>query len=97
MGCQRFSVSFTAFSFIILLFSTFLISNASAQEDLFIVIYDPDTTLPIEKNIFLEEKIYLDNNNDPAQVLRNCVHPNLGLHVLNMAFKTKQKTLGDLK
>lgn len=59
MGCQRFSVSFTALSFIILLFSTFLISNASAQdEELFIVIYDPDTTLPIEKNIFLEEKSY---------------------------------------
>jgi len=26
--------------------------------------------------------IYYDGNHDPCQVLRNCVHPDLGLHVL---------------
>lgn len=27
--------------------------------------------------------IYYNGNHDPAQVLRNCVHPKLGLHILN--------------
>ena len=27
------------------------------------------------------------------QILRNCVHPKLGLHIFNMAFKEQQKTL----
>ena len=31
------------------------------------------------------------------QVLRNCVLPEIGLHIFNMAFKDKQKTLGDLR
>lgn len=26
--------------------------------------------------------LYYDGNNDPAQVLRNCIHPELGLHIL---------------
>lgn len=30
------------------------------------------------------------------QVLRNCVHPKLGLHVFNCAFKVKQKKIGEL-
>ena len=60
MGCQRFSVSFTFSILTLLLFSTFIVSTITAQEEeeLFIVIYDPDTTLPLEKNIFLEGKNY---------------------------------------
>ena len=37
-------------------------------------------------------KYKLDNRKD--QILRNCVNPNLGLHILNSAFKLKQTTLG---
>jgi len=29
------------------------------------------------------------------QILRNCVHPKLGLHIFEMAFKKKQKQMGD--
>ena len=32
-----------------------------------------------------EGNIYYDGNHDPCQVLRNCVHPKLGAHVLNCA------------
>lgn len=33
--------------------------------------------------IHFEEKLYYNGNHCPAQVLRNCVHPLLGLEVLN--------------
>jgi len=33
--------------------------------------------------IHYEGNIYYKNNHCPGQVLRNCVHPDLGLHVLN--------------
>jgi len=33
--------------------------------------------------------IYYDGNHDPCQVLRNCVHPDLGLHVHNCFEKSK--------
>lgn len=32
-----------------------------------------------------EGSIYYDGNHDPCQVLRNCVHPDLGMHVLYCA------------
>jgi DNA (cytosine-5)-methyltransferase 1 len=32
-----------------------------------------------------EGNIYYDKNHSPGQVLRNCVHPELGLHVFNCA------------
>jgi hypothetical protein len=35
--------------------------------------------------------IYYKGNNDAGQVLRNCVHPKLGLHVLNQVQKGKFK------
>jgi DNA (cytosine-5)-methyltransferase 1 len=31
--------------------------------------------------------IYYKNNHDPAQVLRNCVNPNIALHILTYAIK----------
>jgi len=31
------------------------------------------------------ENIYLNGGHDPAKILRNCVHPNEGLHILNLA------------
>jgi len=33
--------------------------------------------------IYYEKNIYYEGNHCPAQVLRNCMHPLLGLHVLN--------------
>lgn len=36
--------------------------------------------------IDFDENIYYNGNHDPGQVLRNCVHPDLGLHVFNAAF-----------
>lgn len=35
--------------------------------------------------IHYEENIYYGNNHCPAQILRNCVHPDLGLHVYKAA------------
>lgn len=35
--------------------------------------------------IHYEENIYYGNNHCPTQVLRNCVHPEVGLHILNCA------------
>ncbi len=43
--------------------------------------------------IYLKEKVYLEGNHDEVQILRNCVHPKLGLHIFNMAFKEKQEVL----
>lgn len=37
--------------------------------------------------IHYEENIYYGKNHCPTQILRNCVHPNLGLHVFNCAIK----------
>lgn len=34
-----------------------------------------------------EENIYYGGNHCPAQILRNCVHPELGLQIYNQAFK----------
>jgi DNA (cytosine-5)-methyltransferase 1 len=35
--------------------------------------------------IYFDEIIYYENNHCPAQILRNCVHPNLGLHIARSA------------
>ena len=43
--------------------------------------------------IYFENNIYLDGNHCPAQILRNCVDPKLGLHVFNCAFKESQYLL----
>lgn len=37
--------------------------------------------------IYYDENIYYEGNHCPVQVLRNCVHPDLGGHVFNCAFK----------
>ena len=37
--------------------------------------------------------IYYKGNHCPGQVLRNCVHPDLGLHVLNEALNPSQPSL----
>lgn len=37
--------------------------------------------------IHYEENIYYGNNHCPAQILRNCVHPNEGLSILRRAFE----------
>lgn len=43
--------------------------------------------------IYLKENIYLNGNHDEVQILRNCVHPELGLHIFKCAFKEKQQKL----
>jgi len=37
--------------------------------------------------IYYEENIYYEKNHCPVQILRNCVHPKLGLHVIDQIFK----------
>lgn len=37
--------------------------------------------------IYYDETIYYGNNHCPAQILRNCVHPEMGLEMLNCARK----------
>lgn len=37
-----------------------------------------------------EGNIYYKGNHCPGQVLRNCVHPDFGLHILNAAMSVKQ-------
>lgn len=38
-----------------------------------------------------EGNIYYNGNHDPCQVLRNCVHPDLGKHVFNCFEKAKER------
>lgn len=40
-------------------------------------------------DIHYEENIYHEGSHCPAQILRNCVHPEAGLHVLNAAREHK--------
>jgi len=42
--------------------------------------------------IYINKNIY-DGSHDERKVLRNCVHPKVGLHVFNCAFRIKQQTL----
>lgn len=37
--------------------------------------------------IQFDDNLYYEGNHAPEQVLRNCVHPELGLHILRQAFK----------
>lgn len=51
------------------------------------------TTKEVEKlkkwiGISYEGNIYYKGNHCPRQVLRNCVHPDFGLHILNCAMKS---------
>ncbi len=41
--------------------------------------------------IHYEENLYYEGNHCLTQVLRNCVHPDLGLHVYNCALQAKSK------
>ena len=36
--------------------------------------------------IFYDENIYYGNNHCPTQILRNCVHPDIGNHIFNAQF-----------
>lgn len=40
-------------------------------------------------DIHYEENIYVGNTHCPAQLLRNCVHPNEGLAIMNKAFEVE--------
>lgn len=41
--------------------------------------------------IHYEGNIYYRGNHSPGQVLRNCVHPDMGLHIFKAAFKEKKE------
>lgn len=43
--------------------------------------------------IHYEGNIYYKNNHCPGQVLRNCVHPDLGLHILKSSVNNKEYNL----
>lgn len=45
--------------------------------------------------IYYKGNLYYNGNHDPCQVLRNCVHPDLGLHVYN-EYKNSLKELIDV-
>lgn len=45
--------------------------------------------------IHYEKNIYYEGNHCPVQVLRNCVHPYLGKHVFDNAFKITKNELFD--
>jgi len=47
-------------------------------------------------DIYLDKNIYIKPNHCERQILRNCVHPELGLHIFNCAFKVKQKQLNEV-
>ena len=49
--------------------------------------------LMVWHDLYFEKNVYIKPNHCERQILRNCVHPKLGLHVWNCAFKEKQKTL----
>lgn len=58
--------------------------------------YDGDIyNITLAKGIFDLSKYHL-NNIRKDQLLRNCVKPETGLHILSMAFKTRQVTLGEV-
>lgn len=40
--------------------------------------------------IHFKENIYYEGNHCPAQILRNCVHPKLGAHILDAAITAKK-------
>lgn len=64
------------------------------QPKSFITKDDKDEVDELKKwlGINYEGNIYYKKNHSPGQVLRNCVHPSLGLHVFN-ASKVKEFTL----
>jgi DNA (cytosine-5)-methyltransferase 1 len=43
--------------------------------------------------IHYNENIYYESNHCPTQILRNCVHPDMGLHIFNQSKKQKQNNL----
>ena len=56
-----------------------------------------DATIELKKWLGLNYNgnLYYDGNHCPGHILRNCVHPKLGLHVYSCAFKKKQIKLLD--
>lgn len=65
------------------------------QPEGFIVKDDPQSIENLKKwlGINYEGSIYYKDNHSPAQVLRNCVHPELGLHVFEAHKKSEYANL----
>lgn len=63
------------------------------NHDNFIKAESPQEIESLKKwlGINYEGNIYYGDNHSPAQVLRNCVHPELGLHVFNCMANIRQK------
>ncbi|HYH14697.1 MAG TPA: DNA cytosine methyltransferase [Flavisolibacter sp.] len=43
--------------------------------------------------IHYEKNIYYEGNHCPTQILRNCVHPDMGLHIMNCALMHQMPTI----
>ncbi len=68
-------------------------SNFPIQEQKHKTMFFPKDSLPTLQKIYGVDLSNLKVNIDKRVVLRNMVNPELGLHVFDMAFKTKQSTL----
>ncbi len=66
------------------------------NHDNFIQADSPEEIESMKKwlGISYEGNIYYEGNHSPGQVLRNCVHPEIGLHVLNCALEIEPKQIG---
>jgi len=72
--------------------SNFKISNFEQQTIKGFIKKDDPKSLEKLKNwlgLQFDKNVYLGNGHSPAQILRNCVHPETGLHILNCAMNKK--------
>jgi len=77
-----------------LFWSNYYIPDFNAPERDFEVSQSQKEQLESWLGLRTESNIYMGTSHDPAQVLRNCVHPELGKHVF--AARGKQTTLGSV-
>ena len=68
--------------------SNFIITNSDDK-----TLFFPKDSLPTLQKIYGVDLSKLNVDIDKRTILRNCVNPELGLHVFNMAFNDKQTTL----
>jgi DNA (cytosine-5)-methyltransferase 1 len=74
-----------------LFWSNFEIDEINIKSPTGFINNDDPATIQALKNwlgIQYEGNIYYNGNHCPAQVLRNCVHPEIGLHVFNCYLKS---------
>ena len=78
--------------------SNVILSNLRVSDGKFSITNGDNKETDDEQILRLEKEFGFDLSNylgDKRTMLRNCVNPKTGLHIFNMAFKTKQNTMGD--